>query len=156
MHYILIALLGMALIGALVLAVASPRIPQRAIALAVSLLVISLFAYTTILLLQKRSEVWNYGQNIRPTNELLSLVAEDIQAGRFDQATKRLDLIAVRWREIHARPNAYSASDILREIRSSDPPEQSKPKPSEQDGGGNALEPSSRPSTAPTKSRATP
>ena len=86
MHLILIALLGIALIVALLATVVSPKTSQRAIALAVSLLAISLIAYSTILIRQKQSEVWNYGQNIRPTSELLSLVAEDIQARRFDQA----------------------------------------------------------------------
>jgi hypothetical protein len=118
MHLILIALLGIALIVALLATVMSPKTSQRAIALAVSLLAISLIAYSTILIRQKQSEVWNYGQNIRPTSELLSLVAEDIQARRFDQASSHLDLIVARWQNIRARPNTYSASDILNEIRS--------------------------------------
>ena len=123
MHLILIAFLGIALIGALLATVMSPKTSQRAIALVVSLLAISLITYSTILILQKQSEVWNYSKNIRPTSELLSLMAEDIQARRFDQASSRLDLIVARWQKIRARPNAYSASDILNEIRSLHPPE---------------------------------
>jgi len=123
MHVILITFLGIALVGALLAAVMSPKASQRAIALTVSLLAISLITHSTIVILQKQSEVWNYGQNIRPAGELLSLVAEDIQAGRFDQATLRLNLVVDRWQNIQARPNAYSVSDILDEVRSLQPPE---------------------------------
>lgn len=141
MHVIVIALLGLLLVAMLWLTVTCPKPAQRAIALFASLCTITLTSYMVILLMQMKSEVWNYGRNIRATGDLFAILGDELRAAQYDQAALRLELIQTRWDQVNARPDGYSATDILEEIRISESEENTDSNVSEQAG---AAQPATR------------
>ena len=113
-----------AFVASLAAIVMAPKIWQRVIALLVVGVIIFMFTQSAIVIGKKGLMAWHFGRNIRPTDQLWSIVKQKVEAGLYAEAQKDLVIISTNWSKIGAWPKSYSAQDILNVIeqqRNSEP-----------------------------------
>ena len=105
-----------ALVAGIAGVVMSPKAWQRAVALLVISIIVLFITQAGIVAGKKGLMAWHYGQNIRPTEQLWSMVSKEIEVGEYEQAKATLMIITTNWSRIGSWPSSYSAADILKDI----------------------------------------